>query len=100
MTKRQSKFETVFLQKIEAPPTKLSLLPGQFKVGELVIDRVPMSCFVFSNKNSFRIFCVKLNASKLWDTFLLVIIFLNAVSFALYDKSQQSKTLNHVINIS
>ena len=33
MTKRQSKFETVFLQKIEAPPTKLALLPGQFKVG-------------------------------------------------------------------
>ena len=59
-----------------------------------------MSCFVFSNKNSFRIFCVKLNVNMWWDTFMLLIIFLNAVSFAVYDKSDMKKTWNHVINIS
>ena len=35
-----------------------------------------------------------------WDTFMLLIIFLNAVSFAVYDKSEMKKTWNHVINIS
>jgi len=34
-----------------------------------------------------------------WDNFILLIIFLNAVSFALYDHSEQAKTRNNVIEI-
>lgn len=59
-----------------------------------------MSLYLFSNKNKLRIFLVNVTEHIWFNRFMLFVIFLNAMSFAIVDKSMQKKNLNYWIEVA
>ena len=64
---------------------EIVLSPGEFKVGNRIIKRVPKALFCLTHTNPVRKIAANVSEHKAFDTFIIVLIFANMITMASRD---------------
>lgn len=67
------------------------LSPGEFKVGNRIIKRVPKALYCFTNTNPVRKASAVISEHKAFDIFIILCIFANMITMASRDYINKNK---------